>query len=214
MPPAASSVRMFVRTTEVRLSEPASPRTLVDRMSPPAVVITVAPIGFSIVPLIQIAEDGGWMGIAIELLILQALALQGQNKTAEALDALHRALLLAEPEGYVRTFVDEGAPMVALLREAAARGIATGYVNKLLAVSGVSEYEGVGLTDQPLIDPLSERELQVLHLIATGLSNREIAERLVVAVSTVKTHINNIYRKLDVSKRTQAVARAREMELL
>jgi LuxR family maltose regulon positive regulatory protein len=167
-----------------------------------------------IASLLQIAEDGGWMGVAIELLVLQALALHGQHKTVEALDALQRALVLAEPEGYVRTFVDEGAPMLALLREAAARGIATGYVNKLLTASGVSEYEGVGLADQTLIDPLSERELEVLHLIAAGLSNREIAERLVVAVSTVKTHINNIYRKLDVSKRTQAVARARELELL
>ncbi len=172
-----------------------------------------------IVPLLQVAEDGGWMGIAIELLVLQALALQGQNKTTEALDALRRALSLAEPEGYVRIFIDEGPPMLTLLQETAARGIVTGYVNKLLAAFNVSEYEGASDTppppsDQSLIDPLSERELEVLQLIAAGLSNREIAERLVVAVSTVKTHINNIYRKLDVSKRTQAVALARELELL
>ncbi|MCP4543187.1 MAG: tetratricopeptide repeat protein [Chloroflexi bacterium] len=172
-----------------------------------------------IVPLLQIAEDGEWMGIVIELLIFQALALQGQGEIAKALNALQRALSLTEPEGYVRIFVDEGVPMMALLQETASRGIATGYVNKLLAAFDVSEYESEGETpppsiNQPLIDPLSERELEVLRLIAIGLSNREIAGRLVVAVSTVKTHINNIYRKLDVSKRTQAVARARELNLL
>jgi LuxR family maltose regulon positive regulatory protein len=172
-----------------------------------------------ILPLLQIATDGEWTGIAIELWVLQALALQGQNKIAEALDVLQHALSLAEPEGYIRTFVDEGAPMKALLQEAASRGIATGYVKELLTAFDISEYESVrevppSPIDQPLIDPLSERELEVLHLIAAGLSNREIAGRLVVAVSTVKTHINNVYRKLDVSKRTQAVARARELELL
>jgi LuxR family maltose regulon positive regulatory protein len=172
-----------------------------------------------IVPLLQIAEDGGWMGIVIELSILQALALQGQNRTAEALDVLRRALSLAEPEGYVRTFADEGAPMMALLREAATCGIATAYVHKLLAAFDLSEDERVEETlthlhAQSLLDPLSDREMEVLQLIAAGLSNREIAERLVVAVSTVKTHINHIYRKLDVSKRTQAVARARELGLL
>jgi LuxR family maltose regulon positive regulatory protein len=177
-----------------------------------------------IVPLLQMAEDGGWIGVVIEFLILQALALRGRNEATEALDVLHRALFLAEPEGYVRVFVDEGAPMMALLREAAPRGLVTGYVNELLAafpVSEIGDVDGVpspphiqAPIDQPLIDSLSERELEVLHLIAAGLSNREIAEKLFIAVSTVKTHINNIYGKLDVSKRTRAVARARELGLL
>ncbi len=174
--------------------------------------------------LLQTAETAGWTGFVIEILALQALALQAQGDVPEAVIALERALSLAEPEGYVRTFIDEGAPMAELLRQAAARGIAVDYVDRLLtALDGEMKDQGPGTGASPeafvvrpssLVEPLSERELEVLRLIAAGLSNREIAEELFVAVSTVKTHINNIYRKLDVSKRTQAVARAKELDLL
>jgi LuxR family maltose regulon positive regulatory protein len=125
---------------------------------------------------------------------------------------------LAEPEGFVRTFVDEGAPMARLLRRALAQGIAPSYVTKLMAAFGESAQPappaGQALDDQPLIEPLTERELEVLRLIASGLSNREIAEDLVVAVSTVKSHINHIYGKLDAKSRIQAVAKARKLGLL
>jgi LuxR family maltose regulon positive regulatory protein len=170
-------------------------------------------------PLLHASEAAGWTALVIEFLAYQALALQGQGNTSQAITALERALSLAEPGGFVRLFVDEGELMGRLLREAAARGISPEYVSKLLAAFDVSGYGGVGEIPpqphtQPLIEPLSERELEVLRLIASGLSNREIAEELVVATSTVKTHINNIYRKLDVSSRTQAVARARMLNLV
>jgi LuxR family maltose regulon positive regulatory protein len=130
---------------------------------------------------------------------------------------LGRALSLGEPEGYVRTFVDEDAPMAALLRQAVSRGIARHYAGELLAAfePGIGD---IPLPPQPsaplLAEPLSEREIEVLQLIAAGLSNREIAQKLFIAVGTVKTHINNLYGKLEVHSRTQAIARARELRLL
>jgi LuxR family maltose regulon positive regulatory protein len=173
-------------------------------------------------PLLQTAEQAGMMWFAIEILILQALAHQDQGDIPQALTALEQALSLAEPEGYVRIFISEGAPMAKLLRQAAVGGMAADYVGKLQEAFGAEEHIGPLATLSPappaieaqLVEPLSERELEVLRLIAAGLSNREIAEELVVAVSTVKTHINNIYRKFDVSSRTQAIAQARALKLL
>jgi len=177
-------------------------------------------------PLLREMERAGWMGLAIELLALQALALHRQGKTTEALTTLHRALSLAEPEGYVRVFLDEGAPMAELLGQAAARGMAAEYVNKLLAAFEKgrfrSQVPGSRLTTAPastlepeaLIEPLTERELEVLRLVADGLSNREIAEALTIAVGTAKRHVSNIYAKLDVHSRVQAMSRAQELDLL
>jgi LuxR family maltose regulon positive regulatory protein len=141
------------------------------------------------------------------------LALQVQGNLDQALSTLERALSLAEPEGYVRTFVDEGQPMAKLLRHALSQGIAPNYVARLLAAFG----EEIRLTSpamESLVEPLSEREMEVLRLIVAGLSNPEIAEELVIAISTVKSHVNHIYGKLGVKSRTQAVARARELDLL
>jgi LuxR family maltose regulon positive regulatory protein len=164
------------------------------------------------------ARAAGRVENAIEILVLQALAFQVLGDADQALSAIKGALSLAEPGDYVRTFVDEGQPMARLLRRALTQGIAPGYVSRLLAAFGESAPTaspgGQALVDQPLVDPLTERELEVLRLIAAGLSNREIAQELVVAVSTVKTHINHIYGKLDVKSRTQAVAQARALDLL
>jgi LuxR family maltose regulon positive regulatory protein len=128
---------------------------------------------------------------------------------------LAEALALAEPGGLMRTFLDEGQPMATLLRTVLSkRSVApTAFVQQLLA--GFQETdESPGPIAQPLIEPLSQRELEVLGLIAAGLSNQQIADQTYVAVSTVKWHIRNIYGKLGVKSRTQAIARARELDLL
>jgi len=169
--------------------------------------------------LLQAAEAAERTRSAIEILALQALAAQAQGIAAQAQTALGRALSLAEPEGYVRTFVDAGAPMARLLRQAASRGTATKYVRELLTLFDASEHGRVGMRPpyphaQPLIEPLSPRELEVLRLIADGSSNREIAAELFIAITTVKKHVSNILGKLGVSSRTQAIARARELGLM
>jgi LuxR family maltose regulon positive regulatory protein len=165
--------------------------------------------------LARSAETGGRNGRLIEILVLQAMALHAQNRVTRALTVLEKALSLAEPEGYVRVFVDEGPPMVALLRQAASRSIVPGYTNRLLAVLG-EEPRGTakGKPIPALIEPLSERELEVLRLVADGLSNQEIADALILTVGTVKAHVHNIYGKLSVRGRTQAIALARELHLL
>ena len=169
--------------------------------------------------LLAAAEKAGWIHEEIKILILQALALDAGGDTEEAIATLTRALTLAEPGGYVRIFVDEGASMGELLHQAAAQGIAPEYVSKLLAACDVSESESVGkrfprTRIQPLIEPLSERELEVLRLLATGLSTSSIAQELFVAVSTLRSHAKSIYSKLNVHSRHEAVARAKELNLL
>jgi LuxR family maltose regulon positive regulatory protein len=169
--------------------------------------------------LLAMAEKNGWGGKVIEILALQALAFQARGNAPRAMDALERALTLAEPEGFVRIFVDEGPPMAHLLYKAATRGIAPDYVRRLLAAFPAAEPEQTEFleTQAPqseLIEPLSERELEVLQLIAEGLTNPEIAARLYLALNTVKAHTRNIYGKLDVHSRTQAVARSQELGLL
>ena len=173
----------------------------------------------------QAAEAGGRVGSAIEIGVLQALAHQAQGDLDPALVALERALRPAEPQGYIRIFVDEGLPMARLLSAAAAQGMMPGYVGKLLAA-----FEGAtkdqGRTAEPpalsssvlrpssLIEQLSTRELEVLQLIAQGLSNGEISARLFLALSTVKGHNQKIFHKLQVQRRAEAIARARELGLL
>jgi LuxR family maltose regulon positive regulatory protein len=164
--------------------------------------------------LLRVTEAQGWMGQALEILALQAVALRMAGEPERAMDALARALSIGEPEGYIRTFVDRGAPMGELLREAAARGIRTGYAGRLLASLDRGPEKPVSAAPSPLVEPLSDRELEVLRLIAAGLSNREIAGKLVITPGTAKWHTNNIYGKLGVHSRTQAVARAAELGLL
>ena len=150
------------------------------------------------------------------------MALWESSQREQAVGTLTRTLTLAEPEGYIRTFVDEGAAMGELLSatlEARQRGhpvaatpIAARYLAKLLAIlAQESAAPGAG---ERLSDPLTERELEVLALVAAGKSNVEIASSLFVSLSTIKTHINNLYRKLEARSRTQAIARARELDLI
>jgi LuxR family maltose regulon positive regulatory protein len=170
--------------------------------------------------LLEMAESAGWMGKAIEILALQALALEGRGDTSKAVSTLERALLMGEPEGYARAFVDEGAPMARLLRALSGQQTAVSrrYLDKLLAAFGEElrpDDSSITLDfSSRLVEPLSERELEVLLLISEGLSNREVAQRLFLALNTVKVHTRNIYGKLGVHNRTEAVARAREMGLL
>ena len=170
--------------------------------------------------LLEAAEEGRRTGSVIEILVLQALAHEAQGNIPVALVPLERALTLAEPEGYVRIFVDEGAPMAALLRRAALPGVAPPYVSKLLNALDAEATVRRGPAGpaspvaQPLEEPLSERELEVLRLVATGMSNRDIARDLVLATGTVKKHINNIFTKLNVRSRTQAAAQATKLGLL
>ncbi len=164
--------------------------------------------------LLDMAEVLGATGSVIEILVLQAVALHAQGEIDQALAALERALTIAKPEGYIRVFVDEGVPMIHLLRQAAARNIGTwDYVCRLLAALEV-ERDRSSPVGETLIEPLSEREMQVLRLIMMGLSNREITESLCVSINTVKTHVKTIYSKLSVRNRVQAVGRARELRLM
>jgi LuxR family maltose regulon positive regulatory protein len=173
---------------------------------------------------IRITEAAGWTGTSIELLILQALARQEQalghrGDASQALTSLERALTLAERAGYFRIFVDEGAPMGRLLEQAAASGIAPSYAHRLLAALDATEPGKAGEgppVPHPhrLVEPLSRRELEVLHLLATELSGPEIAQNLVISVTTFRSHTRSIYGKLDVHSRYEAIARARELGLL
>ena len=161
--------------------------------------------------LLRAAEEGGRTGRVIEILVLRALAHQTLGDIPAALASLQRALTLAEPEGYVRIFVDEGPPIASLLRAAAKQGTAPSYVRRLLAA--VSTTEDSTPVSQGLIEPLSERELEVLRLLGTDLDGPEIARELVVSLNTVRTHTKNIYAKLGVTNRRAAVRRAAELGL-
>jgi LuxR family maltose regulon positive regulatory protein len=159
----------------------------------------------------QLAEAGHRAGSVIEILLLQAVAHGLRGDVKAALVPLERALTLAEPEGYVRIFVDEGPPMVALLEAAAQHGIAPTYVARLLTAFGTAE---VPRTDrQVLVEPLSQRERDVLRLLGTDLTGPEIARELVVSLTTVRTHTQRIYTKLGVTNRRAAVRRAEELDL-
>jgi LuxR family maltose regulon positive regulatory protein len=168
--------------------------------------------------VLKATEDAGRMQYVVIALALQAITLQAQGHAEQALTALERALSIAEPEGYVRAFIEEGAPMAALLRQAVARGMMVEYANRLLAAlqrettavpPSVADRRSSGL-----IEPLTERELEVLRLLATRLSTREIADHLVVSVHTVRSHSKNTYAKLGVHGRHEAVERGRELGLL
>jgi LuxR family maltose regulon positive regulatory protein len=158
-------------------------------------------------------EAAQQIGLVIELLLLQSMAYQGKHDLAHALAALKQALTLAEPHGFIRVFLDEGAPMARLLRHARSQGFALHYITKLLPGFSITG-EAPPDISQPLIEPLSGRELEILRLVADGKSNQQIADAVFITSGTVKKHLNNIFGKLSVQSRTQCVARARELNLL
>jgi LuxR family maltose regulon positive regulatory protein len=192
-------VREFEDLTLVRVllaqNEPAQALAWLDRMLAPAL-------------------DAGRRGAAIEIQALQAMANYALDRPDPALAALEQGLTLAEPEGYVRLFLDLGPPLVALLKAAGSRGIAPRYVGQLLAALEPATPSRPVEERQPLVEPLTDRELEVLQLLAEGLSNREIGRHLFVSLPTVKSHTRNLYGKLDVHSRAQAVARARALGIL
>jgi len=167
--------------------------------------------------LLESVKQRGYQRRIIELLALKALALQQTGEIEPALLTLENAFSLAEPEGYQRTFVDEGEPMARLLYQVVAHKIYPVYAGRLLqAIS--EEDQRIKSPEKPktkgLIEPLSDRELEILELIAQGLSNDEIAGRLYISLSTVKGHTTNIFSKLGVKNRTQAVTWARSLGLI
>jgi LuxR family maltose regulon positive regulatory protein len=168
--------------------------------------------------LLLAAEEGERTGRVIEILVLQALTRQRLGDIPAALACLERAVTLAEPEGYVRVFVDEGQPMASLLRAAAKQGTAGNYVRRLLGALGAlgasGETERDSAVEQALIEPLSERELEVLWMLGTELDGPAIARELMVSLHTVRTHTKHIYAKLAVTNRRAAVRRAQELDLV
>jgi LuxR family maltose regulon positive regulatory protein len=174
------------------------------------------------VRLLTVADAEGRVASKIEVLLLQALAHLGQGQRAAACGDMTQALELAAPGGYTRVFVDEGAPIAAVLREVAADSRLQGYRQRVLAAfpaaldaaAPVQPPKRLAHSVQVLAEPLSERELEVLRLVAAGHANRAIAAALTIEVGTVKRHIHNLLGKLGAPSRTAAVARARALGLL
>jgi LuxR family maltose regulon positive regulatory protein len=162
---------------------------------------------------LQSAQAVGRLGNAIHILAVQAIVYHAQGEPEQAFAKLERAMELAVPEGYVRAFVDEGAPMARLLRRMLTRSSTSEYARRLLEALGESVKIESPIASK-LIDRLSQRELEVLRLIIDGSTNQEIAHELVLTVNTVKRHISNIFRKLEVSNRAQAIAQARKLNIL
>lgn len=163
--------------------------------------------------MVTAAEAGGWFGKLVELRVLLALVHEIQGDSDQAMIAIEQALISAEPEGYVRVFVDEGDPMKKMLHEAQSRGIASDYIPKLLAAFETDHVQVGQSSVALLIEPFSARELEVLRLLKSELSGPEIAAELTIALSTLRTHTQNIYSKLGVSNRRAAVRKAKELNL-
>jgi LuxR family maltose regulon positive regulatory protein len=162
------------------------------------------------------AQNDGLHGSLVSIHALQAQAHQALGQNDQALTYLKRALLLAAPEDYCRSLLDEGPPLAELLFKVQARlgeAVDPVFVNNLLQAFK-TELAYTPVQSSPLVEPLTDREVEVLQLIVAGLSNREIATELYLAMGTVKKHITNIYGKLGVKRRAQAIARARELNLL
>ncbi len=190
---------------ESEIAQMATARVLIVKGDAPSVGLALELLA----PLVQSARVEGRVGIQIEAMALQALAYWRRGERSDALTSLEQTLRLAEPEGYLRLFADLGQSMARMLQEAHSRGMMPRYVASLLAACGSPA------SDEPALpEPLTDREQETLSLIAAGLTNAEIAERLFISPETVKKHAGNIYSKLGTRTRTEAVARARALGLL
>ncbi len=170
-------------------------------------------------PAHQQAVAKAWADEQLQVRVLQALAFNAASDSDKAVELLVEALALAAPGGLLRVFVDEGPPMARLLYEALTRGVAPGFVRQLLAAfpavdAAPTPSPPASEVEAGLVEPLSEREIEVLQFIAEGLTNQEVANRLYLSLHTVKVHARNIYAKLGVKNRTQAVAKGRALGLL
>jgi LuxR family maltose regulon positive regulatory protein len=170
-------------------------------------------------PLREQMEAKDWQDERLKAMVLQTVALHAQGENEKAIQLLGEVLVLAEPEGFIRIFVDEGLSMARLLHKVLSQGVFPDYVRRLLAAFPIDDPEQappsmMKASRVNLPDPLSERELEVLQLIAEGLANQEIADRLFLSPLTVKVHARNINSKLDVGNRTQAVAKGRALGIL
>jgi LuxR family maltose regulon positive regulatory protein len=167
--------------------------------------------------LLGMAEEMGAMSSVLHFSMMQAMVFQARGDHERALEYMERALLIGESEGFVRNFIDEGDPVRDLLQQAVGKGIAVSYATKLLNALEAEITDAVPSAErvaQDLVEPLSDRELDVLRLLESHLSTREIAEHLFISVHTARTHVKNIYSKLDVHSRMEAVLRAKEIDLL
>ena len=198
------SASYLVQTYDIPLSEA---RVLIAQNKPKAAFQLLE-------PLRQKMEKKNWADECLKIMVLQSIAVDASDKTDEALAILADALALAESGAFIRLFVDEGTRIIQLLSALYEQGIMSDYIQKLLNAFDTNTIPTTLSANQPRIDPLSERELEVLTLIADGLSNREISERLFIALDTVKGHNRIIYQKLQVRRRTEAVSRARELGLI
>jgi LuxR family maltose regulon positive regulatory protein len=167
----------------------------------------------------QQVDVKGWANERLNVMVFQAVAHHTHGENDEAVQLLGDALALAEPGGFIRIFLDEGPPMARLLNEALSQGIAPDYVQRLLASFPINELEQVDPSksqapESEMIEFLSERELEVLGLLAQGLKYNQIAEQLIVSLNTIRSHTKNIYDKLEVNNRTQAIQKANELNLL
>jgi LuxR family maltose regulon positive regulatory protein len=170
-------------------------------------------------PVRQQAEAKAWGDQRLQAMVLQALAYDAAGESEKAAQLLGEVLALSAPGGLLRLFIDEGAPMARLLYDALALGVEPRTIRQLLAAFPAADAEQTPSSKPPIVEtgfvePLSEREIEVLQLIAEGLTNQEVANQLYLSLHTVKVHARNIYSKLDVKNRTQAVAKAKALGIL
>lgn len=168
---------------------------------------------FSVSHYLETAEKEGRIPSVVGILLLKAKALKALGDENEAVSLVRKALFMTEPGGFISIYLDEGPIMAELLEKTLElkEKVPRSYVNKLLSAFRLSK---LIQADEDMFERLSERELEVLRLTAAGLSNNRIMEELFISLSTVKTHLRNIYSKLNVNSRTKAIAKAKELNLL